>query len=190
MTQKGRLLSPPENDFWDHKTTSSCPNEHFKTSCNYRTYCSALHSSAAGKNWQSKIQLLFTLLGLTIDATAAHLAPSHQVEPVGPVIHSLVHKSHQKRQIRSGEIHNYDFHSERRNWLRMAIDRAKQSITVPPKTSNPYNRIRSGRQVPFVYYHLYILYFQGKRQEKYHFSRYTATFNKRSTTSRYKKPLS
>ena len=86
---------------------------------------------------------------MTIDTTAAQLAPSHQVEPVGPVIHSLVHKSHQKRQIRSGEIYNYDFHSEQRNWLRMAIDRAKQSITVPPKTSNPYNKIRSDRQVPF-----------------------------------------
>ena len=100
---------------------------------------------------------------MTIDTTAAYLAPSHQVETDGPVFHSLVHKSHQKRQIRSGDIHNYDFHSERSKWLRMAIDRAKQSIAVPPKTSNPYNRIRPDRQVPFVFHHFYILYFHGKK---------------------------
>ena len=90
--------------------------------------------------------MLFTLAGLTIDTTAAYVAPSNHV---GPVLHSLVHKSHQKRQLRSGDVYNYDFHSERNKWLRMAIDRAKQSITVPPKTSNPYNKIRSDRQVPY-----------------------------------------
>ena len=111
---------------------------------NCKTY-SALHSSAAGKNWQSQIQLLFTLSGLTIDTTAAYLAPSKQV---GPVVHSLKHKSQQKHQLRSGDVHNYDFNSEKNKWLRMAIDRAKQSITVPPKASNLYNRIRSYRQVP------------------------------------------
>ena len=105
------------------------------------------------KNWQSKIQLLFTLLGLTIDTTAAYLAPSNQV---GPVLHSLVHKS-------SGDDHNYNFHSEGNKWLRKAIDRAKQSITVPPNTSNPYNRIRSDRQVPYVFNYIYILFFQWKR---------------------------
>ena len=37
-----------------------------------------------------------------------------------------------------------------------------------------------------VFYNLFILYFQGKRKEKYCFSRYMTTFNKRSSTIRYK----
>ena len=84
--------------------------------------------------------LIFTFSGLTIDTTAASLAPSNEVGSV-PGLRSLMQKMRQKRQRRSSyDILNYDFHSERNKLLEIAIQRARKSISIPSKTSKAQKR--------------------------------------------------
>ena len=93
-----------------------------------------------GKQQLITILLIFTFSGLTIDTTAASLAPSNEVGSV-PGLRSLMQKMRQKRQRRSSyDILNYDFHSERNKLLEIAIQRARKSISIPSKTSKAQKR--------------------------------------------------
>ena len=101
--------------------------------------------------WNGEQQLITTLLiftfsGLTIDTTAASLAPSNEAGSV-PGLRSLMQKMRQKRQRRSSDVLNYDFHSERSKWLRIAIHRARESISIPSNTSKPHKRTTFQQQV-------------------------------------------
>ena len=99
-----------------------------------------------GKQQLITILLIFTFSGLTIDTTAASLAPSNEAGSV-PGLRSLMQKMRQKRQRRSSDVLNYDFHSERSKWLRMAIHRASKSFSIPSNTSKPHKRTTFQQQV-------------------------------------------
>ena len=109
----------------------------------------SFHSFLIGNREQQLITtlLIFTFSGLTIDTTAASLAPSNEVGSV-PGLRSLMQKMRQKRQRRSSyDILNYDFNSERSKLLEIAIQRARESISIPSKTSKAQKRTTFQQQV-------------------------------------------